>query len=100
MVAEAAASDGQARATLAAARREDGTAGAGAHAQAETVRLVTAAVVRLVSTLAHGCFLSGVVEAGRSPGTMGVALGVSRRAVSTSTARPRLGDQGVDLRHP
>ncbi len=36
-------------------RREDriGAAGAGAHAQAEPVHLVTAAVVRLVRTLAH-----------------------------------------------
>lgn len=46
-------SDGQALAALAAARGEDGATRTGAHAQAETVDLVTATVVRLVRTLAH-----------------------------------------------
>jgi len=47
-------SGGQTVATLATARRQDGAAGAGTHPQTETVRLVTAAVVRLERTLAHG----------------------------------------------
>ncbi len=47
-------SDRQASAALAAAGREDGPSGAGAHAQAEAVLLVTAPVVRLVRTL-HVC---------------------------------------------
>ena len=46
-------SDGELAATLAAARGQDRAAGAGAHPQAEAVHLVTAAVVRLVRTLAH-----------------------------------------------
>lgn len=41
-------------APLAATRREDGTAGAGAHAQTETVHLGPAPVVRLKSPLGHG----------------------------------------------
>ena len=47
----------QTAATLATARRQDGATGAGAHPQAETVRLVTATVVRLERTLAHECVL-------------------------------------------
>ncbi len=38
-------------AALAAAGREDGTTGAGAHAQTEAVLLVTLAIVRLVCAL-------------------------------------------------
>ena len=49
-------SDGQAAATLAAARRQDAATRAGAHAQAETVHLVAATVVRLIGTLAHDWF--------------------------------------------
>jgi hypothetical protein len=49
-------SDGQAAATLAAARRQDSATRAGAHAQAETVHLVAATVVRLIGTLAHDRF--------------------------------------------
>ena len=41
-------------ASLAAARRQDGAAGAGAHAKAEAVLLGTTAVVRLERALAHG----------------------------------------------
>lgn len=47
------ASDSQALAALAPPGRQDGTAGAGAHAQAEAVRLRPTTVVRLVRTLAH-----------------------------------------------
>ena len=50
----AARSHRQAGAAFAAAGREDGTPGTRAHAQAETVLLVTAPVVRLVRTF-HGC---------------------------------------------
>jgi hypothetical protein len=46
-------SGGQTVATLATARRQNGATGAGAHPQTETVRLVTATVVRLERTLAH-----------------------------------------------
>jgi hypothetical protein len=46
-------SDREALAALAATRGQDRPARAGAHAQPEPVRLVTAAVVRLVRTLAH-----------------------------------------------
>ena len=48
-----AGSDGQGLPALATARRQDRTAGAGAHAQAEAVRLGATTVVRLVRTLAH-----------------------------------------------
>lgn len=44
----------QLRAALAAARRENRSAGTGAHTQAEAVRLSALAVVRLVGPLAHG----------------------------------------------
>ncbi len=47
-------SDCQALAALTATAGQDRTAGAGPHAKAETVHLVTATVVRLVGTLAHG----------------------------------------------
>ncbi len=47
-------SGGDLRAALAAARGEDGAAGAGAHAQTETVHLGAATVVRLEGALAHG----------------------------------------------
>jgi len=46
-------SDREALAALAASSGQDRAARAGAHAQPEPVRLVTAAVVRLVRTLAH-----------------------------------------------
>ena len=46
-------SDGDLLAALAATRGQDGATGAGAHAEAETVLLVTATVVRLVGALAH-----------------------------------------------
>ncbi len=46
-------SGGQSAAALASARRQHSATGAGAHPQAEAVRLVTAAVVRLKCTLAH-----------------------------------------------
>ena len=49
-------SDGQALAALGATVRQDCAAGTGPHAQTEAVHLVTTTVVRLVSTLAHGCF--------------------------------------------
>jgi hypothetical protein len=51
--AAAVTSDREPLASLGATSREDGAAGAGAHAQAETVRLRTTTVVRLVRTLAH-----------------------------------------------
>src|SRR4029453_6825287 len=44
---------GEFGATLGAACRQDGTAGAGAHAKAEAVLLGAATVVRLEGTLAH-----------------------------------------------
>src|SRR3954447_14181911 len=47
-------SDRKLVATLATARGEDAAPGAGAHPQAEAMRLVTAAVVRLERALAHG----------------------------------------------
>jgi len=50
---------GQFGATLAATSTQDGAAGAGAHAEAETVNLRAAAVVRLESSLAH----SGISKA-------------------------------------
>jgi hypothetical protein len=53
------ASDGQALAALAATARQDRAPGTGPHAEAEAVHLVTAAVVRLVRTLAHGYFSEG-----------------------------------------
>jgi len=46
-------SGAEARAALVATRRENGTAGAGAHAQPEAVGLRPAAVVRLERALAH-----------------------------------------------
>ena len=45
---------GEFGATLATTSREDGAAGAGAHAQPETVHLGTTTVVRLEGSLAHG----------------------------------------------
>ena len=42
-----------------ATARQDGATGTGPHAQAEAVHLVTATVVRLVRTLAHGYFSEG-----------------------------------------
>ena len=52
-------SDREALAALAAAGGEDRPARAGAHPQAEPVRLVTTTVVRLVRPLAHEVFSSG-----------------------------------------
>ena len=52
-------SDRQALAALAATAGQDRATGAGPHAQTETVHLVTATVVRLVGTLAHGNFSEG-----------------------------------------
>jgi len=52
-------SDRQALAALAATAGQDRATGAGPHAQTETVHLVTATVVRLVGTLAHGYFSEG-----------------------------------------
>jgi len=69
------ASNGSGRqlgAALAAAVREDGTAGAGTHAEAEAVLLGTTTVVGLESALAHDMFLTDL-SLGRS----------------TATARPR-----------
>src|SRR4051794_12762674 len=65
-----AASGRELGATLAAARGEDASAGAGTHTQAEAVGLRPAAVVRLERTLAHGdllrcwCVPPGGVEVG------------------------------------
>jgi hypothetical protein len=47
-------SDGQALAALATTAGQDRATGAGPHPQTEAVHLVTATVVRLVRTLAHG----------------------------------------------
>src|SRR4051794_9070593 len=46
-------SGGELRAALGAARRKNGTAGAGTHTKAETVGLRALAVVRLERSLAH-----------------------------------------------
>jgi hypothetical protein len=46
---------GELGATLAAARREDRTPSAGAHAETKTVNLGTTPIVRLESSLAHSC---------------------------------------------
>jgi hypothetical protein len=80
-------SGGQTVATLTTARRQDGAAGAGTHPQTETVRLVTAAVVRLERTLAHGLSpVSGVErDIDLEPGLTAGAV----RASSAGTARPR-----------
>jgi hypothetical protein len=56
----------QLRATLAATAGQDGATGARAHAQAEAVLAGTAAVVRLVRTLAHEWFLTQGVESSRA----------------------------------
>ena len=85
-------SDGEALAALAAARGEDRPAGAGAHAQAEAVRLVTATVVRLVRTLAHE-FLFRWCTGTSTPVGSAVRL-------SAGTAHPRRsGVCSVDMRH-
>lgn len=53
-------------ATLATASAKDGAAGAGAHAQTESVHLGAAAVVRLKSSLAHNWYLqSPALKAGK-----------------------------------
>jgi len=78
------ASDGQALAPLAATLGQDGATGAGAHAQAEPVHLVTAAVVRLVRTLAHE-FLSMVCQ-GQPRRRIGSA---GNLFASAGTAHPR-----------
>src|SRR3954451_35088 len=53
-------SDREPVAALATPGRQDRPAGAGAHPQAEAVRLVATTVVRLERTLAHGDFSEGV----------------------------------------
>lgn len=53
--AAASTSGSETCAALAATRRKDGAAGAGAHALAEAVHLGATAVVRLEGPLAHGC---------------------------------------------
>ena len=65
-------SGGELGAALAAASREDGTAGAGAHAKAEAVGLRATAVVRLEGALAHGG--SPRTSGGASPATPGIAV--------------------------
>jgi hypothetical protein len=68
-------SDREALAALATARRQDRASRAGAHAQPEPVRLVTAAVVRLVRTLAHDFFSDGQGRSRRRFGQIARWLG-------------------------
>jgi hypothetical protein len=83
-----AGSDREAVATLAATRCQDGATGTGAHAQAETVGLVTATVVRLERTLAHGIALRcrGWNESRARTG-LG-ALSTTRRSSAGHRSRP------------
>jgi hypothetical protein len=90
--AEEPASDGEALAALAATVGEDGPAGTGAHAQAETVHLVAPTVVRLVRTLAHVYFL-------RSTESRPVTRAIGTCARSAGTAHPR-STIPMDMRHP
>jgi hypothetical protein len=88
----------QALAALAAARGQDRASGAGAHAQPESVHLVTTAVVRLVRTLAHG-FSPMRVKGGRPGGLAGCA--VNRHRPPTRSASIPAGVAGdMDMRHP
>ncbi len=95
-------SDGQALAALAATARQDGATGTGPHAQAEAVHLVTATVVRLVRTLAHGYFSEGFegcplhTGVGAGPGS-GPKDQVLRPA---PPARVAAWWRIVDMRHP
>jgi hypothetical protein len=56
---------------LAAARRQDGTTSAGAHAKAETVLLGTTAVIRLKSPLAHCSYSRTILRCVRPIATRG-----------------------------
>lgn len=87
-------SDGQALAALAATARQDGATGAGPHAQAEAVHLVTATVVRLVRTLAHGYFSEGFEGCPLHT----VSVLAHRSGTSAGTAHPR-GRQVADRGH-
>ncbi len=75
-------SDGQALAALAAARGEDGATRTGAHAQAETVDLVTTTVVRLVRTLAHEHLFRWVCRPGAR------RIGAARRLLDDRRSTP------------
>ena len=91
---------------------EDRAAGAGAHAQAEAVHLVTATVVRLVGTLAHellsvGAGRHGAVGIGPgapADGAFRLAPPTRRHAASTSwtcgTGRHRVTGQRYALARP
>ena len=92
------ASDCEAVAALAATGGQDGATRTGAHPQAEPVHLVTATVVRLISTLAHE-YLHAVVGTCPPPGR--TTQNAARRTRSwrtsnsarTGTACPREGPQ-------
>src|SRR6478735_396211 len=89
-----AGSDRQALAALAAALRQDGAPGTGAHAQPEAVHLVASAVVRLVRTLAHE--VSPMVVRGGHAGGGQIARWrqtalVESLEASAGTAHPRAG---------
>src|SRR5690242_17534996 len=70
-------------ATLGTASREDGTAGAGAHAKAEAVLLGTTTVVGLEGALAHWESLPDQVSPGRSDRGLLVQVGLPRGHRST-----------------
>jgi len=108
-------SDRQALAALAATAGQDRATGTGPHAQTETVHLVTATVVRLVGTLAHGYFSEGFegcplhceVSAGCSAGTAhprGRPVADRGRAAPVDMERPangtRWGKRGSNPREP
>jgi hypothetical protein len=86
----------QLRASLAATVRQDGTAGARPHAQAEAVLAGTTAVVRLVRTLAHEWFLTQGVEvncgdrSGSGWGRHQGADAIAGSGPSTATARSQI----------
>ena len=97
------ASGGEAVAALATARGQDRATRTGAHAQSETVGLVTTTVVRLEGALAQGNSLHSRGLVRRLTDTGSSCEARQRTGSSTGTARPRdhsMGSRAVmDMRH-
>ena len=97
------ASGGEAVAALATARGQDRATRTGAHAQSETVGLVTTTVVRLEGALAHGSSLHsrGLLKTGPRPGRRARhARGQVRQLAPLAHATTPMGSGAVvDMRH-
>lgn len=92
--AAASTSGSETSAALAATRREDGAAGAGAHALAEAVHLGATAVVRLKGPLAHGCTPGRMIGTVRH-GDRGTVARAGRPMGRDLTPRERLHNSTV-----